>query len=759
MAEKRPTYAAAILLVFVLLLATGIWIEWGGGPQVATRGASAAAQPVLNGGVVPASLPDQRYARVSQAFRAHDLDAAGAALGGLAGDGLAPADARLLLGLAAYSTGQRPEAGELLAGADDREALLGDWRLHALADLAADAGDTQAALDHLATLIDAYPASPLRPGAVVAAARLHAANGEEWAALDLVHLARREELSGGARVDLEELAWKLGRKLNDDSVRRDAARRLLIHSPWKAASLGVPRMFHDGNGRVDWSRVLTGPELEQRARSFLELDQAGAALATLESVPRAGRGVDWHLVRADALTRLHRGDEALAVLDGARPASRAEQAAIAWQRALATADLATARSGGLPSDDRARLRRASLAHLRTVARLGADAELAARALRRLYEEIDEDDFEARQQVLRELRRFDPNDRTGAGPLWERGWNEYRAGNHTAAVAYWTELDELYPEDREAHRSRYWKGRALEALGETRRARQIYEHLVSSTDTTDFYRKQAMVRLGTAPRLATWTAEVIQEPRSWDIDPLLRRAKMLVDLGLDELAEREIAAVEAGAEKPSSRDVLALEALMLARQGKQRTGIVMLRRAFPELGGAKQASIPTEILRAYYPVKWNDVIRTNAEATGLPPHLVAGIIRQESAFDPRATSPVGARGLMQVMPATAREVSLSLGEAYSPTRLYDPSFSIRLGTTYLSRVLRMFDGNVELALAGYNGGPNRIRRLWREEGPDPELDDFLETLRIDESRNYVKRILVLADSYRQLYPEELARPTS
>ena len=68
------------------------------------------------------------------------------------------------------------------------------------------------------------------------------------------------------------------------------------------------------------------------------------------------------------------------------------------------------------------------------------------------------------------------------------------------------------------------------------------------------------------------------------------------------------------------------------------------------------------------------------------------------------------------------------------------------------MLDEFDGNVELALAGYNGGPYRIRRLWKEAGPDAELDDFVENLALDESRDYVKRILVLSDSYRQLYPE-------
>jgi soluble lytic murein transglycosylase len=199
--------------------------------------------------------------------------------------------------------------------------------------------------------------------------------------------------------------------------------------------------------------------------------------------------------------------------------------------------------------------------------------------------------------------------------------------------------------------------------------------------------------------------------------------------------------------------MALEALMQIRSGEHRRGIVRLRQAFPGLGGPAQATIPTEILHAYYPLEFESVIRDEAREAGLPAHLVAGIIRQESAFDPGATSPVGARGLMQVMPATAREVAGKLDMPYAPARLYDPAYSVRLGATYFAQLLDMFDGNVELSLASYNGGPNRIRRLWREQGADARLDDFFETLNIDESRNYVKRILVLADSYRQLYPEK------
>jgi soluble lytic murein transglycosylase len=160
-----------------------------------------------------------------------------------------------------------------------------------------------------------------------------------------------------------------------------------------------------------------------------------------------------------------------------------------------------------------------------------------------------------------------------------------------------------------------------------------------------------------------------------------------------------------------------------------------------------------VLSAYYPFLYGEEIEKHARRTRLPPHLVAGIIRQESAFDVRAESWAGARGLMQLMPATAKEVAGKLGRVHRPNELFDPEYSILLGSTYFRYVLDRFDGNVELALAGYNGGPNRIRRLWREAGRDRQLDYFLETLPIPESQDYVKRILVLADSYRQMYWED------
>ena len=137
---------------------------------------------------------------------------------------------------------------------------------------------------------------------------------------------------------------------------------------------------------------------------------------------------------------------------------------------------------------------------------------------------------------------------------------------------------------------------------------------------------------------------------------------------------------------------------------------------------------------------------------MPVSLVFGIVHQESGFDAVATSRSGARGLMQVMPSTGKELAHRLGMPFSTAHLVQPDYSLKLGTRYFRQLLGQFDGRVELALAGYNGGPSRIARLWRAAGPSPELDRFLEGLTVSESKNYVKRILVLAATYRSLYPD-------
>ncbi len=635
-------------------------------------------------------------------------------------------------------------------------------------------GEQEVAQKAYAGLLAGCPRSPLRGEAYFEAADLARRQNRTPHALELIAAARREGVEGDAAARLEDLAWQIGREKSDWTVLREAGRRLLIQAPLSAASLAVPRHLAQAGalsgGELDGATLLSTGEVKRRALSFLDGSRlAAAAVTTLDSIPAGERDTEWYLLDARALLAGRHGQEALAVLAGASPRSVAEEASLEGARAEAAslsampAMPAMAGPARLAAAERQQLLAEAHTHLMTAVRLGGGS-LQAATVRHLYTQLQEAGLAGEAvDALRALRRIDPADTTAAAALWERGWSGYRTADDQAAVAAWKLLQELYPESADAHRGLYWQARSRERMGDLEAARDLYRELVATSDTADFYGRQAIAQLAQKPGQEPgpdWAGVRVRSAGPWRIDPSLVQAKLLTDLGLDGLATREIELVAkqaySQANTPASnqantRDLLALKAIILGRRGEEAASLLLLRQAFPALGTAYQATVPQEILLAYYPLEFGAEIRSCAAEQHLPASLVAGVIRQESAFNPRATSRVGARGLMQLMPETARETAHRLGISYRPEDLYDPHLSLRLGTAYLRELLDDFHGNLELALAGYNGGPNRIERLWQQAGA-ARMDDFVENLSLDESKSYVKRILVLADSYRQLYPE-------
>jgi soluble lytic murein transglycosylase len=117
-----------------------------------------------------------------------------------------------------------------------------------------------------------------------------------------------------------------------------------------------------------------------------------------------------------------------------------------------------------------------------------------------------------------------------------------------------------------------------------------------------------------------------------------------------------------------------------------------------------------------------------------------IARRESAFYPEAISPVGARGLMQIMPATGKQVASKIGRPHSTAALYEVEHNVLLGSTYYRQLLDRFKGNRVLALAAYNAGPHRVDR-WRNEVADSQpVEVWIETIPFRETRNYVQAVL-------------------
>ena len=149
----------------------------------------------------------------------------------------------------------------------------------------------------------------------------------------------------------------------------------------------------------------------------------------------------------------------------------------------------------------------------------------------------------------------------------------------------------------------------------------------------------------------------------------------------------------------------------------------------------------------FPMPLQDAMLAAAKEAALDPAVLLGLVRQESRFITDVRSHVGASGLMQLMPATARWTAKKVGLDFKPEMINDPAVNLRLGATYLKRLVDDFDGSLPLATAAYNAGPGRPRR-WRE-GPPLEPAAWAETIPFNETRDYVKKVLANAVVYNAL----------
>jgi len=200
-----------------------------------------------------------------------------------------------------------------------------------------------------------------------------------------------------------------------------------------------------------------------------------------------------------------------------------------------------------------------------------------------------------------------------------------------------------------------------------------------------------------------------------------------------------------------REALAAAALE-ASGPRPGEAVRWLRAAFADLGTVRMSRAPEDAVQAYLPLRWVAEIRRAAREAGLEPWLVAGLARQESAFVALARSPRGAVGLLQLIPGTAGRHATALGLGRRPD-LKDPEVNLRLGARELAHLIDRF-GALEPALAAYNGGEARVARWWKR-WPNPQR--FTEEIPVPESYTYVRRVVYLADAYRQVYASQWATP--
>jgi soluble lytic murein transglycosylase len=230
---------------------------------------------------------------------------------------------------------------------------------------------------------------------------------------------------------------------------------------------------------------------------------------------------------------------------------------------------------------------------------------------------------------------------------------------------------------------------------------------------------------------------------------IAKANDLEVIGLTELAIRELnRALDAA---PSSPKINLHLAGLYSRRGESFQATLVLRKGYPDLYSYRESDLPREAWEIFFPMVAWTTIKQEAKRYGVDPYIAAGLIRQESVFNPNAISRVGARGLMQVMPATGQVISKRQGiGTISAADLYNPALNIKIGMNYLAQMIGQF-GRIEYAAAAYNAGPSRAQR-WIAERGTMDIEDWIENIPFTETRGYVQGVLRYAANYRRLYKE-------
>ena len=362
----------------------------------------------------------------------------------------------------------------------------------------------------------------------------------------------------------------------------------------------------------------------------------------------------------------------------------------------------------------------------------------------------------------------PEGEDAAESQWKVAWQRYRDRRLPEAKQLFEEHIRKYPTSPHVSAAIYWMGRTLEAESPADAA-PFYKKLVK-TFSNYYYGQVARQRLAELPKLPAadenkekLAAELLDPVRRTVPDVVLnatlspseqqhrKRAKLLESAWLIDFAIIEL---RGGIVKDALNSPLGLELAQLeVARGRYNWALSYAKRLFNGYFSYDIAELPREEWELLFPLPWWGQIKEKADALQLDPYLVAGLIRQESEFNPDARSRSDARGLMQLLPSTAKGMAKQVSghkSHFDVASLSVPSINVAYGTTYLRKVLNLFNGSLEEAVAAYNAGENRVSQ-WLQQSSFEEPAEFVESIPFTETREYVQAVLRNA-LYSKLYPD-------
>ncbi len=679
-------------------------------------------------------LADDNLARAAQRMKKKDYrgarETASKAVAGPGRD--------LLLGMSAYRLDNWDEAERQLAGAVEHFPLLGDFALYYRASALNHLVRYRESISLLARLEKEYPESPLLQAASFLNAEALFQDGQFQAALEAYRNFIADYPEGSDALKASYRIAACSEKLGDTAGAAAELRRIWLKHPGKDVADEAEEDLKRLRDKGVAVQSFTAEELFGRGLALFDLKKHRDALAVFSSVP------------PESLPEQLRGKQAFK-----------SAMSLYLSKRNTEAEQAFARLASPESPYREYAVEASYWHARTLERLSRK-ESACAALMKLAETSPGSDLaddalyhagmimkntgagsEALAVFARLLNGY-PRSPLASRVLWENGWSRYRAGDFPAAAEL---FGRLLADDAFREKALYWQYRSLEAGGSAETARRILALLLEEYPT-GFYalnlEKEKGLRATATPSLDKTVLATLQVPDGPE------RAKALISLGLYQEARMEISAMRKRI--PSGPAATMDVAKLYLAMEDYRSAM----RLYSPRNPAKKTARSSRTWAILYPPAFAESVSRNAAANRISENLTYALIRAESNFFPEARSPVGALGLMQLMPATAKDTARQMHETVTMPELTIPEVNVRIGTRYLKGLLTRFNGNLVSAVAAYNAGPTPVLR-WRKNLAGLREDEFIESIPYSETREYVKRVLAGMEVYRRLYGGEEPSP--
>jgi soluble lytic murein transglycosylase len=400
----------------------------------------------------------------------------------------------------------------------------------------------------------------------------------------------------------------------------------------------------------------------------------------------------------------------------------------------------------------------------------SDSSFAPRAMVRAGEIArDAKDTAQAANFFRDAINAFPGAGEAAQAQFEIAWAAHDAKDYQESSRLLTEHLALYADKNTDNRGRagYWAARDSERAGKYAEARALYEAM-QARYSANWYGFLSQQRLDTMKRNGTMpqtnfapdstvgravanlkTVTVAEETATENAGERIAKADQLANIGIDDFALEELAVASQAA--PTSPRVNLAIARIYRTRGQNLLAFNQLKKSYPDYSQMKPEELTREEWDVFYPLNYWDIIVQEARTKRLDPHQVAGLIRQESVFDPRATSPAKAYGLMQLLVPTGTSLARKYGidRTITVESLFEPRLNIQLGTAYMRDQFDKF-GRIEYVAVAYNAGPGRVPQ-WRATLP-LEIDEFAEAIPFKETRGYVQGVVRNTLQYERLYDD-------